>query len=140
MTTQEEIGCGFDEGVRQKKTHMLVVVDTFDYEDYFVYFHGTPAEARAFVAKYPSEHQMQSVMECYDLNGDKKMQIRKRRTFVYGDEAAPIEITFLAQHNGFTLNIKPELSTEKIRELRDKIVALLEADPAGYKVVKCGGE
>ena len=36
-TTAEDIGRWFDEGVEEGATHMIVVCDTYDYEDYPVF-------------------------------------------------------------------------------------------------------
>ena len=75
MTTRAEIDDWFDRGVKQRATHMLVVCDTFDHEDYPV-FVMTRADC---LAKYKSPGEMQRVMEVYDLTADKAAQLRETR-------------------------------------------------------------
>ena len=58
-------------------THMLVVCDTYDYEDYPVYIR----EGRD-PAKYVSG-SMQRVMECYSKNYEKLAQLNQFRAFNY---------------------------------------------------------
>ena len=60
-TTQE----WFQEGVKEGASHMIVVCDTFEYEDYPVYI--KPEED--FWKAYESydEVNMQHIMEVYDL-------------------------------------------------------------------------
>ena len=77
MTTQAEIGEWFDRGVEQGASHMLVVCDTFDYEDY-PSFVDTVDEARKVFAK-PGD--MQRVMEVYNLSMDKETQLNQNRVF-----------------------------------------------------------
>ncbi len=56
----------FTEGVEKKATHMIVVCDTFDYDDYPVYVaRGEDVEEKA--AKYEGKN-MQTVMEIYNLH------------------------------------------------------------------------
>lgn len=75
MTTKEEIDDWFEHGRKRRATHMLVVCDTFDHEDYPV-FAMTPADC---LAKYKSPGVMQRVMEVYDLDADKASQLRETR-------------------------------------------------------------
>jgi CO dehydrogenase nickel-insertion accessory protein CooC1 len=70
MTTTE----WFDRGVEEGADYMIVVCDTFDYEDYPVY-----ATAAEFKEKYESHNGMQRIMEVYDLHRDKAEQLRERR-------------------------------------------------------------
>ena len=56
----------FKDGKKQKATHMIVVCDTFDYEDYPVYVHKGE-NVRRKVAEYSGKN-MQTVMEVYDLS------------------------------------------------------------------------
>lgn len=82
MTTQAEIGQWFDEGRAQNATHMIVMVDTFDHEDYPVYvFFGQNAMEECLKR---NDENMQRVMECYDLFMDKDTQVNTRdRVFNY---------------------------------------------------------
>jgi hypothetical protein len=76
-----DILCWFDEGVRKGATHMIVVCDTWDYEDYAVYV--MPGEdTRKKVSEF-SGPNMQRVMEVYDLSMDKTQQLDQRRVFNY---------------------------------------------------------
>lgn len=73
----------FDEGVRQGATHMVVVCDTFDYDDYPVYVMPDGDKNAREVAEQYRGKNMQKVMEVYDLQMDKAMQMREVRTFHY---------------------------------------------------------
>lgn len=74
--TRQDIEGWFDRGVAQRARHMLVVCDSFDYDDYPV-FTTTDADC-LFWYKNPGE--MQRVMEVYDLRADKAEQMNERRT------------------------------------------------------------
>ena len=67
MTSKEKIKEWFERGVEQKKTHLIVVCDTFEYSDYPVYFHGTAAEAKTFMLSNYNGQNMQKTMEVYCL-------------------------------------------------------------------------
>jgi hypothetical protein len=78
-TSKFEISSWFDRGVKQGATHMIVVCDTFDHEDYPCY-----AESPEDAQKVYDEHNgpnMQRVMEVYDLRMDKASQLAKYRAF-----------------------------------------------------------
>lgn len=67
----------FDRGVAKGATHMVVVCDTFDWEDYPHYV--MPGED-------PKEYkpgEMQKVMEVYALHLPKLDQLGERRAFHY---------------------------------------------------------
>lgn len=64
-TTREDIRGWLKEGRREKATHVVIVCDTFDYEDYPVNV-KKGEDVRAVVAKY-SGPNMQKVMEVYSL-------------------------------------------------------------------------
>lgn len=77
MTTKSMISAWFDEGVRDERTHMIVVCDTFDHEDYPVY-----ASSDADCLDKHDQHNgrnMQRVMEVYDLRMDKQRQLAEFR-------------------------------------------------------------
>ena len=82
MTTREEIGEWFDRGVADGATHMIVVCDTFSYEDYPVYVSATEnvIEVRD---KYNGPN-MQRVMEVYSLKKNKEEQLSRNRCFEFG--------------------------------------------------------
>jgi hypothetical protein len=79
MTSRQEIEEWFDEGRRQGATHMIVVCDTFDHDDYPSYAAGD-AEALEKYKKYDGQN-MQRVMEVYDLRQDKAEQMAEHRAF-----------------------------------------------------------
>jgi hypothetical protein len=63
----------FDQGVSKGMAYMIVVCDSFSYEDYPVF---TCADVEEFGKAYKaSTSNMQRVREVYDLNMDKNMQI-----------------------------------------------------------------
>jgi hypothetical protein len=77
---KQDISDWFDAGVRQKSTHLIVVCDTFDYEDYPVYV--APSEdVRLKVIEHTGN--MQKVMEVYNLSMPKQAQLDERRAFNY---------------------------------------------------------
>lgn len=80
MITQEDIKRWFLEGKKQKATHLIVVCDTFDYEDYPVY-----VKKGEDVRKVENEHNgnMQRVMEVYNLRMPMQKQLDEYRSFNY---------------------------------------------------------
>lgn len=79
MTDRNVISSWFSEGKRNGATHMLVVCDTFDHEDYPVYC-ASNKEAREKYNYYDGNN-MQRVIEVYDLRQPKAEQISETRTF-----------------------------------------------------------
>lgn len=77
MTSKTEIGTWFDRGVADGATHMIVVCDTFDWDDYPVYV--SPQQDPAKVKKQYDRVNMQKVMEVYDLAGDREAQLNMGR-------------------------------------------------------------
>jgi len=69
----------FDEGICDDATHMVVVCDQFNHDDYPVYVrsHQNVCEV---VAAYDGIN-LQKVMEVYDLRLDKAMQLAEPRAF-----------------------------------------------------------
>ena len=61
-----------DEG----STHMVVVVDTFSYDDYPVY----TANVKETIMKY-NGRDMQNILEVYDLSIDLEDQLAERRAY-----------------------------------------------------------
>lgn len=78
-TTRQDINKWFDEGVKKKATHMIVVCDTFDHEDYPVYV-KKDEKVREVYDKYNGPN-MQRVMEVYSLSKPKKTQLDEERAF-----------------------------------------------------------
>lgn len=73
--SREDVSRWFDEGVKQGQRWMVVLCDTFDWEDYPSYFRTEDAARKTI--KDPGS--MQQVMECYDLRTDKYEQMKQRR-------------------------------------------------------------
>ena len=72
-TTKDDIRGWFESGVRQEATHLIVVCDTYDWEDYPVYIMpGT--DAKEEVDKRQGKN-MAKVMEVYNLKKDMEDQI-----------------------------------------------------------------
>lgn len=80
-TSRPELIAWFNRGVEKEATHMIVVCDTFDHEDYPVY---VPAgkNPRTEAAKYDGRN-MQKIMEVYDLRLDRDEQMAEVRAFHY---------------------------------------------------------
>ena len=89
--TKDDISAWFDRGVAQKARHMIVVCDSFDYDDYPV-FTTTDDEC---LERYNKPGEMQRVMEVYDLRADKAEQMNERRAMRL-PEAANADVTGLA--------------------------------------------
>jgi hypothetical protein len=77
MTDKLEISEWFEQGVEKGATHMIVVCDTFDYEDYPSYAFSDAEIIEK--NKHFSSASMQKVMEVYDLRADKMDQMNERR-------------------------------------------------------------
>jgi hypothetical protein len=76
MTSQQEISDWFDRGVSRQAKYMVVVCDTFDYEDYPC-FAATDDEC---LRKVENPGPAQRVMEVYDLTAPKGEQLAERRS------------------------------------------------------------
>ena len=79
--SRKDISGWFDRGIAEGATHMIVVCDTYDWEDYPV-FVKPGQDARAEAAKNNGVN-MQKVMEVYDLSMDKSLQMNETRAFHY---------------------------------------------------------
>ena len=78
--THEDIRRWLEEGKNDKDiTHMLVVCDTFSYEDYPVYV-SRSENLREEFQKYNGQN-MQKVMEVYSYNKGLEAQLNENRTF-----------------------------------------------------------
>lgn len=65
--TRRDLEEWYNQGVAGKKAYLIVVCDTFDYEDFPVYV--SPGESvSAEVSKRSNTSQMSRVMEVYDLS------------------------------------------------------------------------
>jgi len=76
-TTKDELREWFDRGVREGKAYMVVVCDTFDWEDYPIY--ARDAEEARKVHREHNGVNMQRVMEVYDLKMDREAQMAEHR-------------------------------------------------------------
>lgn len=81
MTSRADIKEWFERGIEEKATHMIVVCDTFDYDDYPV-FVSADQDAHTIVSEYNGKN-MQSVMEVYNLSMDMEEQLQERRAHNY---------------------------------------------------------
>lgn len=80
MTTHKDIKEWLQYGRKRKDiTHMLVVCDTFDWEDYPVYV-KKGENCREIYQKYQGPN-MQKVMEVYSYNKNLEKQLRERSSF-----------------------------------------------------------
>ncbi|MDO8508037.1 MAG: hypothetical protein Q7S53_05745 [bacterium] len=79
MTAPSTISRWFNQGKKQGATHMIVVCDTFDHEDYPVYV--MPEEDANEKTEKFREMEMQRVMEVYNLFLDKDKQLQETRAF-----------------------------------------------------------
>lgn len=79
--TRQDISDWFDRGVKDGKTHMLIICDTYDHDDYpvFVSYGSNPRDEANRIAS----QSMQVVMECYNLTLDKESQLNERRAHHY---------------------------------------------------------
>lgn len=57
----------FRAGVKDKRTHMIVVCDTYDHDDYPVYV-GKGDDFYVIYDRYSDGQNMQRIMEVYDLS------------------------------------------------------------------------
>lgn len=80
-TTQAEIREWCLRGITEDATHMIVVTDTFDWEDYPVYVSKTQ-NVKEIEEKYDGSN-MQKVMEVYNLQIDLEPQLNEIRSFNY---------------------------------------------------------
>lgn len=80
-TSKIEIAEWIKEGKEQGATHMIVVCDTYDWEDYPV-FVMQAEDVRKKYADYNGPN-MQKVMEVYNLQKDTEAQLEKHRAFEF---------------------------------------------------------
>jgi len=82
MTTQHDIARWFERGTKDpKNTHMIIICDTFSYEDYPV-FVSEDQDVRAVETE--RARNMQKVMEVYNLKMDMISQCHTaKRQFNY---------------------------------------------------------
>lgn len=81
MTTKQDISRWFDNGIEKEATHLIVVCDTYDWDDFPVYV-SKDEDVHEIEEKYMGKN-MQQVMEVYNLNMDKQKQMNQHRAFNY---------------------------------------------------------
>lgn len=80
-TSKDTLKMWFQRGVREGKTHMIVVCDTYDWVDFPVYV-SPEEDVREVEAKYGGVN-MQKIMEVYNLNLNMDAQMAQHRAFNY---------------------------------------------------------
>jgi hypothetical protein len=80
-TSKEDIRRWIKSGQEQGATHLIVVCDTFDWEDYPVYVMPTDDVQKKY-ASYNGPN-MQKVMEVYNLKKDIEKQVSQYRAFEF---------------------------------------------------------
>lgn len=80
-TSKEDIKGWIKRGQDQGATHLIVVCDTFDWEDYPVYVMSTDNVREKY--NYYNGPNMQKVMEVYNLSKDIEKQVNQHRAFEF---------------------------------------------------------
>jgi hypothetical protein len=80
-TTKTELKQWFQRGLQQGATHMIVVCDTYDWEDYPVYIE--PHQNCREEAKQYDGANMQKIMEVYSMKLPMDQQLNEARAFHY---------------------------------------------------------
>jgi hypothetical protein len=81
MTTRQEIAHWLEAGRTGDNTHMIVVCDNFDFEDYPVYV-PKGKNVRNVFAEYDNKN-MQIVMEVYSYRKNLEQQLNQQRAFEF---------------------------------------------------------
>lgn len=80
MTTKEEIRDWLKTGIQKNATHVIIMCDTFDHEDYPVYI-SKDQDIKQEYEKRANGTNMQRVMEVYNLSMDIEEQLKEHRAF-----------------------------------------------------------
>lgn len=75
-TSRKDIKEWFEHGVEQKATHLLIICDTYDWEDYPSYAYSLEQAKKSF----NSPGEMQRIMEVYNLSIDMDKQLNEHRS------------------------------------------------------------
>jgi len=67
----------------EEATHVIVVCDTFSYEDYPIFVTAEQNVKTILESYVKGEHPMQRVIEVYDLAKDIEAQMKEFRSFNY---------------------------------------------------------
>lgn len=81
MTTKDDIRTWLQEGIAGGFTHVLIVCDTFDHEDFPV-FVDIDQDVYKLAAEFNGPN-MTRLMEVYNLKMDIETQLEERRAFNY---------------------------------------------------------
>lgn len=76
--TREDIKSWFDEGIKQGATHMIVICDTYDWEDYPCYV-KEGQNVREIFDDFVKKGM--KIMEVYSLKKNLGMQLAEHRAF-----------------------------------------------------------
>ena len=79
-TTADDLRRWFKAGKEEGASHMIVVCDTFDWEDYPVYV-KSGQDAREVAEEYNGKN-MQRLMEVYNLQVDMEIQLKPGKRVV----------------------------------------------------------
>lgn len=79
-TTKEDIRLWLKKGNTENNTHMIVVTDTFDYEDFPVYV-TSKENVNEKIKENQNREKMLKVMEVYKYSIDLEKQIQERRAW-----------------------------------------------------------
>jgi predicted transcriptional regulator len=77
--TKERIQRWFKEGQSKDAHHMLVITDTYEYEDYPMYVMKNEDTRKKI--KEIRENETQVVQEIYDLSLDMNVQLEEKRAY-----------------------------------------------------------
>lgn len=75
----EEIRCWLENAKEKDYTHLIVVCDTFDYDDYPVYV-SKDEDINDTIKRLRSE-SMQRIMEVYNMSMDLDSQLKEHRAW-----------------------------------------------------------
>lgn len=87
--TTDDLDRWIKQGIKQKATHLIIMHDTFDHDNYPVFV--KPGENALAIANSKGGSNMQVVEECYNLRKPIEPQKAKHRCFDYDqvDEVKP---------------------------------------------------
>ncbi len=80
-TTQTTITRWFENGIDLNATHLVVVCDLFDYEDFPVYIYEDESPEERVI--YWNSQDFCKVMEVYDIQLDMNAQLNESRAWHY---------------------------------------------------------
>jgi len=82
--TREDIKTWLKNGKKQGATHVIIVCDTFDHDDYPVYVMPHQNARKEYEER--NGKNMQRVMEVYNLSMDIALQMAEKRAFHFEDD------------------------------------------------------